>query len=132
MEAIDRDSAQVFRSIARGVGSPVGNIALPLISAITALGIFLPAFVFDYDAQAFQMHWLLKVAIFSFGSIGLTMAMVPFQLEANGKKILSDIEKNYGPQTGEHVFRVFASGDEVSAIDLDIPAIARAYGEANG
>ncbi|MNJ73349.1 hypothetical protein D3C77_701340 [compost metagenome] len=48
-----------------------------------------------------------------------------------GRRILRAIEKDYGPLTRAHVYKVFAEAKGGDLIDLDIPALARSYNEAN-
>lgn len=118
-----KNPARVLRDVAMCLGNPIGNVGIPFIVGTLAVGMAIKPF-------KDEMHGLLLAGLYIGGSLLLTLLLVHFYVAFNGKRILGAIEKDYGPRTRESVFKTFAEGKEGDKIDLDIPAIARAYGES--
>lgn len=122
MESQDRSSMQVLRDVASTLGNPVGNVGIPFILAALAVG---------YAIKPFkdEIHGLLLTGLYIGGSLLMTLLVMHFYVAFNGKRILAAIGKDYGPMTRDRVFKTFAEGKVGDRINLDIPAIARSYGE---
>ncbi|TCV51342.1 hypothetical protein [Pseudomonas sp. 460] len=117
-----KQSTQVLRSIAMTLGNPIGNFGVPYMVSLLVVGLPLKHF-----KEA--MPGLLVFAIFVIGSLLLAVALMHFYVVINGKRILSAIEKDYGPRTSQGVYKTFAETKEGEKLRLDIPGLARAYGE---
>ena len=115
-------SHQVLRSIAMTLGNPIGNFGFPYCVSLLVVGLTIKQFK---DA----MPGLVMFAVFVGGSLLMTLVVMHFYMGLNGKRILGAIEKDYGPRTSQRVYKTFAETKEGEKLSLDIPGLARAYGE---
>lgn len=118
-----KESKQALHDIAMTLGNPIGNIAFPWMASTLAVGLAIKPFKDDLGG------WLVA-ALFIGGPLLVTYLALKVYVPFNGKRILKAIEKDYGPRTRQHVYKYFADAKEGQKIDLDIPGLARAYGEA--
>ncbi|MQT73315.1 hypothetical protein [Pseudomonas helleri] len=113
---------QVLRNIAMTLGNPIGNFGVPYMASLLVVGLTLKQFKEGMPA-------LLVFAVFVIGSLVLAFVLMHFYVVINGKRILGAIKKDYGPRTSQGVYKTFAETKEGEKISLDIPGLARAYGE---
>jgi hypothetical protein len=118
-----KESTQALHRIAMTLGNPIGNLALPWIASTLVVGLSVKPFKEDISG-------LLLAVLYIGGSALMTVLALKFYIPFNGKRILGAIEKDYGPRTRQHVYNYFAEAQEGQKISLDIPGLARAYGEA--
>ena len=117
-----KHSFQVLRDIALTLGNPIGNFGVPYMVSLLVVGLTLKQF-----KEA--MPGLVVFAIFVIGSVLLAFVLMHFYVVINGKRILGVIEKDFGPRTSLGVYKTFAETKEGEILSLDIPGLARAYGE---
>lgn len=72
----------------------------------------------------------MDIAILISASLGLAWGLGWSHTVSIGKRILAAIEIGYGPNTSKTMYRLTGKTTEGNYLDLDIPAIARAYYEA--
>ncbi|OAS27569.1 hypothetical protein AYO08_21850 [Pseudomonas putida] len=114
---------QVYRKVAKVLSNDLINLAIPsILSGVTAKIIgerFGPVLLEGSPLLA-------SFAIF----VLLQLLLVPFVSMLNGWRILVAVEKDYGPKTRQHVYEAFEHVKDGELMRLNIPAIARDYGEA--
>lgn len=119
-----KSKSQTHREIAMSLGSDLGNAGFPMLLSFLAVGLTVRPFKDD-------MSGLLLAGLYIGGSLLLGLLLMHFYVAFNGKRIMKAVEKDYGPQTRQHVFNAFAVAKPGDKIDLDIPGLARAYRENN-
>lgn len=119
-----KSKSQTHREIAMALGSDLGNAGFPMLLSFLAVGLTVRPFKDD-------MSGLLLAGLYIGGSLLLGLLLMHFYVAFNGKRIMKAVEKDYGPQTRQHVFNAFAVAKPGDKIDLDIPGLARAYRENN-
>lgn len=122
MSTETKSTIQVHRDIATILGNDMGNVGLPLLVSGVAVGLSIKPFKEDLPG-------LLQAGLYIGGTLLLAFLVMHFYVAFNGKRILSSIEKDYGPKTRQHVFNTFAVAQPGDKVELDIPAVARTYGE---
>ncbi|QNV69369.1 hypothetical protein F7661_28015 (plasmid) [Pseudomonas sp. CFA] len=123
MRANIMSEVQVYRKVAKVLSNDLINLAIPsILSGVTAKIIgerFGPVLLEGSPLLA-------SFAIF----VLLQLLLVPFVSMLNGWRILVAVEKDYGPKTRQHVYEAFEHVKDGELMRLNIPAIARDYGEA--
>lgn len=116
-------SNMVLRNVALNLGNPIGNFGIPLIVSFVVVGL---------AVKPLQGHIgnIGAIAIWISASLGLAWGLGWLYTVSVGKRILAAIERDYGPKTSKTVYRLTGKTKEGDYLDLDIPAVARAYGEA--
>lgn len=117
------DSNDVLRTIAWNLGTPFSNLALPY-------GISILLVVIASNALQGQINAFLLGVLGIACALLLGTALAHFYVAYNGKRILSSIEKDYGPRTRQSVYRIISKTKNGEFLDLDIPALAQAFREA--
>jgi hypothetical protein len=115
-------SAQVLRDIGLTLGNPIGNFGVPYMVSLLAVVLTLTQF-------KESMPGVLVFAIVYFGTVLLALVLMHFYVVFSGKRILGVIEKDFGPRTSLGVYKTFTEAKEGEKLSLDIPGLARAYGE---
>lgn len=118
------DSNDVLRTIAWNLGTPFDNLALPY--GISILLVVIAANALQGQVNAFLLGVLGIACVLLIGA-----ALAHFYIAYNGKRILSSIEKDFGPRTRQSVYRIISKTKDGEFLDLDIPAIARAFREGD-
>lgn len=124
MRAKIMSATQVYRKVAKILSNDLINLAIPsILSGVTAKIIgerFGPILLDGHQLLA-------SFAIF----VLLQLILVPLVCMLNGWRILIAVEKDYGPKTRQHVYEAFEHVKNGELLKLNIPAIARNYGEAD-
>jgi hypothetical protein len=123
MDTKGKDSLPVLRDIATTLGDPISNVGLPYIASLVVVGLVSKQFKDDLNA-------LLTLGLFVGGALLVTPMIMHYFVPFNGKRILIAIEKDYGPRTRQRVYETFAHASEGEKIVLDIPELARSFGES--
>lgn len=112
-------SRKELRNIAMALGNPVGYIGLPYVLSSVTVGLLLKKL----------NDGVLSIPLWIIASLLLTFCAVPFYTAFTGKRILRAIEKDYGPRTSRQVYDTFAEAKAGEPISLNIPELAKAFGE---
>lgn len=123
MSTEEKSSGQVVRNIAMTLGNDVTNTGIPFLLAVLMANQAARIFTPDFSG-------LIRIGLIAGLSIPLYLVLAHLLAGINGRRILRAIEKDYGPKTRQHVLTVFATTKPGERLVLDIPAFARANGEA--
>ncbi|CAD0266030.1 hypothetical protein DENIT_70007 [Pseudomonas veronii] len=111
-------SNKVLRQIAFTLGNPIGYFGFPYIVSLLIVGLTLK-----------QINEVVPILLWVGVSLLLSFCALPFYTAFTGKRILGAIEKDYGPRTRQAVYDKFATAKEGEEFKLNIPGLARDFGE---
>lgn len=111
-------SNKVLRQIAFTLGNPIGYFGFPWLMTLVTVGFTIK-----------QFNGVVPIPLWIGGSLILTFSALPFYSAYTGKRILRAVEKDYGPRTRQAVYDKFAMAKEGERYSLNIPDLARGFGE---
>ena len=117
---------QIFYEIAMAMGNTVRTHVILVCASGILMAVLRRSYEYVNGPLDIVVYEALSCAL---GAVVLGTLISSLAAPWNGRLILREIEREFGPRTREHVFKLFAKTQPGIPIDLYIPAIAHAYGE---
>lgn len=112
-----------LRKIAVMLGNPIGLLGIPLMVSILIVGFSINPLKGNMSALAFFGCNVMAIVV-------LATAFTWFYAVSVGRRFLASITQKYGPKTSKTVYNLVAKQGKDGWPSINIPAIAKAFGEA--
>jgi len=122
MVKTDKSQSQTLRDISLALGNDMRTVIAPVVATAA-----IAAVTHDYYKEYVGVGWYTVAYVVAALGLGILAAWLLGPL--NGRLILRAIEKDYGPKTRAHVFKVLNDARPGDRISIDFDSIARSNGE---
>lgn len=122
MKMAEKSKQVVLRNVALALGNDLRTVIAPVLATAAVASV-----AHDYVKEYVGGGWYTLAYALAAFVLGIVVAWLLGPL--NGRLILRAIERDYGPKTRAHVFKLLNDARPGVPISIDLPSIARSNGE---